>query len=695
MYQWASATSVSSTSGFGERPSWICWISTRTSSTTRRISHERKSSSRNSNSKHARDGRNEESSGTASWIILCTEVETKSRNNTKTHFTTSRIARKDEWIEWLWRIPRSIIFEFLWFFHTIPVNQQGFQFRDLCWAATHACNLKHGIHLDYWKTFLQIHVSTLESWQMPYQGIHPFMTLNAAGEAPELISKGKPVAREDERNGSTIPMPTFARRPPTLSSSVPVDIPHIGTSVWLLHDHFYVGRYDSEARWLLVLIFPRRQCYVSNRWRWSIQWMNWSHRDHLRARISRILNCWTRRLLLLWTRCLEEQKAQKESMTFVILALRWFDDDVQEFYTRWDEIPLSMTKDSIGWYSGKSVHIWSTQNRIGIVRHGKSSKDIDANNQKLKTMVKRSIDQKRRLRNFHGRRENRNRCSGQESALKEEEVYVTSGKKKGQCSKGDQCSIRHEGNDVAKPTPKANHTLSHNLQKHKVEVCREKEMPGAKVILVPFFDNRADTSWKVLAPNRLVSNWLPPNVSSIEQNRDVSSALSVHLRTGRLENRTKSRRRMKAKVHLLLWKVYDSWVVHHRTLSRQVLQRLLQEGQKSVGTNSTSTIDIGCIASSKNPRKSRSVAWENSSQNTSSAKPLRYEIWGQISGGDCKTRAMRWRRRVGTCQEKLLSSKSKTKLHSIHLLRSGFFLVASTRKIRRKRVWKWHPAAKC
>ena len=33
------------------------------------------------------------------------------------------------------------------------------------------------------------------------------------------------VAREEERKGSTIPMPTFARRPPTMSSCVPVNIP--------------------------------------------------------------------------------------------------------------------------------------------------------------------------------------------------------------------------------------------------------------------------------------------------------------------------------------------------------------------------------------------------------------------------------------------------------------------------------------
>ena len=33
------------------------------------------------------------------------------------------------------------------------------------------------------------------------------------------------MAREDERIGNTIPMPTFATRPPTMCSFVPVDIP--------------------------------------------------------------------------------------------------------------------------------------------------------------------------------------------------------------------------------------------------------------------------------------------------------------------------------------------------------------------------------------------------------------------------------------------------------------------------------------
>ena len=59
-------------------------------------------------------------------------------------------------------------------------------------------------------------------------------------------------------------------------------------------------------------------------------------------------------------------------------------------------------QDPSGWYSGKSVQIenswvWSTQNRIRIVRHGNSSKDIDAQ--------KKSLDQRSQLRNFDDRSE--------------------------------------------------------------------------------------------------------------------------------------------------------------------------------------------------------------------------------------------------------------------------------------------------
>ena len=56
--------------------------------------------------------------------------------------------------------------------------------------------------------------STLESLQIPYRGIHPFMTPNASVEAPALISTGAQFQCQHLQAG-----------PLTMNSFVPVDIP--------------------------------------------------------------------------------------------------------------------------------------------------------------------------------------------------------------------------------------------------------------------------------------------------------------------------------------------------------------------------------------------------------------------------------------------------------------------------------------
>ena len=95
-------------------------------------------------------------------------------------------------------------------------------------------------------------------------------------------------------------------------------------------------------------------------------------------------------------------------------------DDVQDFDTRWDEILLSVTK-------------------IPSDDLLESLPDY----QKLKTMVKRSIDQKLRLRNFYARNErvetaaavtNRRGQRGVERGQRERHQW----KANGQCSRGRQ-----------------------------------------------------------------------------------------------------------------------------------------------------------------------------------------------------------------------------------------------------------------
>ena len=63
------------------------------------------------------------------------------------------------------------------------------------------------------------------------------------------------MAREDEIKRSTSPMPTFARRPPTMSSFVPVDIPH--RVQWLeskdsRYSELLFDKFDAPSRFFML-----------------------------------------------------------------------------------------------------------------------------------------------------------------------------------------------------------------------------------------------------------------------------------------------------------------------------------------------------------------------------------------------------------------------------------------------------------
>ena len=86
------------------------------------------------------------------------------------------------------------------------------------------------------------------------------------------------------------------------------------------------------------------------------------------------------------------------------------------------------------------------------------------NYQKLKTMLKRSIDQKLRLRNFDARNErietgavvtSRRGCV----ALKEEQEFAISGKQRAVFERRPMQFPTHESHDRAKPTPKKRSTV--------------------------------------------------------------------------------------------------------------------------------------------------------------------------------------------------------------------------------------------
>ena len=65
--------------------------------------------------------------------------------------------------------------------------------------------------------------SMFDSSQTFYQGILHHTNPIATGAIPVLVSTGRPVARSEERLGSTTPMPETARRPSTRNSPFPAE----------------------------------------------------------------------------------------------------------------------------------------------------------------------------------------------------------------------------------------------------------------------------------------------------------------------------------------------------------------------------------------------------------------------------------------------------------------------------------------
>ena len=85
---------------------------------------------------------------------------------------------------------------------------------------------------------------------------------------------GTLAASGEDPHGGTIPMPTFARRPSTISSLFPVGIPQ-NSIVGQERQHISELQFEQiPCTFYILMIFHRRLCYGSKKWRWSIHWMN-------------------------------------------------------------------------------------------------------------------------------------------------------------------------------------------------------------------------------------------------------------------------------------------------------------------------------------------------------------------------------------------------------------------------------------
>ena len=142
------------------------------------------------------------------------------------------------------------------------------------------------------------------------------------------------------------------------------------------------------------------------------------------------------------------------------VALR--NDDIQEFDSNWDEILLSVAQipsDDIleGLYKLRIRESEKLKTVLELYNMEIHQKKAGFDYHRLKTMVKRSIEQDSRNRNFGARNGNYVRNAVVKNQGTKQRVlrilgYCWQWKANGQWSKGDNCSFRHDLDKRAKPT---------------------------------------------------------------------------------------------------------------------------------------------------------------------------------------------------------------------------------------------------
>ena len=103
-------------------------------------------------------------------------------------------------------------------------------------------------------------ISTFGSPGNYSQGIHHHETQRETESVPRAIGTGTSFARDDDQNKGRIPMPMFARRPSTMSSPIPVDIPQ----------NSMVGQERQQISELQFDKFPSPQSFLC----WKMRFKN-------------------------------------------------------------------------------------------------------------------------------------------------------------------------------------------------------------------------------------------------------------------------------------------------------------------------------------------------------------------------------------------------------------------------------------
>ena len=134
---------------------------------------------------------------------------------------------------------------------------------------------------------------------------------------------------------------------------------------------------------------------------------------------------------------------------------------------------------------------------------------------RLKTMVKRSVEQNLRIKNFEARNGNYKRNALVKNQGTKQRGDCLQCKANGQCSKGDNCSFRHDINKRAKST-QPNPSPSSPTRQNEGNASRTKSprgrSPSGRMSRLPCKDYLKGT-----CNNSLCEKWHPPSMLVVLQ----------------------------------------------------------------------------------------------------------------------------------------------------------------------------------
>ena len=232
-------------------------------------------------------------------------------------------------------------------------------------------------------------------------------------------------------------------------------------------------------------------------------------------------------------------------------------DVIQEFDSKNDEILLSKTKipsDDIleGLYKLRIRESEKLKTVLELYDLEIHQKKAGPDDHRLKTMVKRSIEQNLRIKNFEARNGNYETSVVVKNQGTKQRGQRTLGdcwqwKANGQCSKGDICSFRHDINKRAKLT-QPNPSPSSFMRQNERNAWRTRSLRGRSPE-VECLDGPARIISNELAPIHCVKSGILQYACSTSQRMDADLVKSALICPARLKNsQAKGPKRMVTKL---------------------------------------------------------------------------------------------------------------------------------------------------